>query len=162
MLAKLKNRRPTTPKKVYQVHDYLPWARPFHPGVPLPFPLAISPGNYTLDGQTSGRAHVQFFGAPIITRVSVNYSDYSDDDEYLLNGYEDVTVSITPPNVWENNLHWQSDIVQSKDGVTTGTKVTSEAGFYLRVDAMRNIFQANGTLTTVIGGERYEQPVNGT
>lgn len=162
MLAKLKSRKPTVPKKVHEVHDHLPWATPFPPGVLPPSFLAISPGNYTLKGQISGLAQVQFSGAPVITRVAVNYTDYSDDDEHLLNGYEDVTVSITPPKVWENNLYWLSDIVQSKDGVVTGRKTTSEAGFYLNIDAMTNILQANGTLTTVIGGKRYEQPANGT
>lgn len=162
MLAKLKSRRPAAPKKVYEVPDFLPWAIPFTPGSSPPSPLVIPPGNYTLSGKASGSANVRFFGELRIDRVVVNYINFSDDNDHILNGYEDVTVSITPPKVWEHRLVWYSNIVQTKAGVVTGTKTTSPEGFHLKIDAMTNIFEANGTLTTILGGSRYEQPQNGT
>jgi hypothetical protein len=162
MLAKLKDRKPTGPKSVYPVSDYLPWATPFKPGSSSPSPIMVPPGNYTLLGKVSGRAQVRFFGETSIDRVAVDYTDYADDGDHVLNGYEDVTVSIALPNMWEHKLEWYSDIVQTCSGAVTGVKRTSADGFHLRIDAMTNIFDANGTLTTIVGGKRYEQPVNGT
>ncbi|KAJ4359301.1 hypothetical protein N0V95_002312 [Ascochyta clinopodiicola] len=161
MLARLKSREPTPPKEVYKVPDYLLWATPFKPGFSPPSPLTIPPGNYTLAGKISGHANVRLFGEAPTNRIAVNYTDYADSGEHVLNGYEDVTVTTTPPNLWENKLDWYSDIVQTKAGEVTGKKVTSPGGFHLRIDAMRNFFEANGTLTTIVGGKRYEQPANG-
>lgn len=162
MLANLKDRKPAVPKEVYKVPDYLPWATPFTPGSLPESPLVIPPGNYTLDGKTSGYAEVRLFGEKGVNRVAVNYIDYADDEEHVINGYEDVTVTITPPMVWENTLEWYSNIVQTKRGEVTGSKVTSSDGFHLKIDAMTNIFEANGTLTTTIGGSTYKQPANYT
>lgn len=161
MLVKLKDRKPVKPKVVYEVPDYLPWATPFNPGSSLPSPLVVPPGNYTLLGKVSGQAHVRFVGEDRINHVVVNYTDYSDDEGSVLNGYEDVTVSVTPPNLWENKLDWYSDIVQTKSGLVTGTKRTSPNGIHLRIDAMTNAFNANGTLITTIDGRKYLQPENG-
>ncbi|KAJ4984608.1 saponin hydrolase precursor [Stagonosporopsis vannaccii] len=160
MLAKLRGRRPTMPKEVYKVPDYLPWATPFTPGSLPASPLVIPPGNYTLNGKISGHAQVRFFGEQSINRVAVNYTNYADNDERVLNGYEDVTVTITPPKVWENTLDWYSDIVQTKHGEVTGEKVTSPDGFHLKIEVMRNNFDANGTLTTIVDGKTYKQPAN--
>lgn len=162
MLANLKDRKPAVPKEVYNVPDYLPWATPFTPGELPAFPLSIPPGNYTLSGKRSGYAKVCFFGEQSINRVAVNYTDYSDDDEHVLNGYEDVTVDVTIANPWENTLDWYSDIVQTKQGEVQGRKITGSDGFHLKIDAMTNIFNANGTLATIVDGKRYEQPANGT
>ncbi|KZM28752.1 hydrolase [Ascochyta rabiei] len=162
MLARLTSRKPAPPKKVYEVPDYLPWAAPFKPGFPPPSPLGVHPGNYTLTGKISGHANVRLFGGASTTRVAVNYTNYADNGEHVLNGYEDVEVTTTPPNLWENKLDWYSDIVQTKAGEVTGTKVTSPGGFHLSIDAMTNIFEANGTLTTTVDGKGYEQPANGT
>jgi hypothetical protein len=162
MLAKLKSRTPTIPKAVYRVPDYLPWATPFTPGLLPPSPLVIPPGNYTLNGRISGHANIQLHGEPRISWAVVNYTNYSDDGSRVLNGYEDVSVSITPPKVWENKLEWYSNVVQTTHGAVTGSKVTSPDGFHLKIDAMTNIFEANGTLTTMVGGKVYRQPSNGT
>ncbi|KAF9693170.1 hypothetical protein EKO04_008844 [Ascochyta lentis] len=162
MLASLKSRKPASPKKVYQVPDYLPWAMRFKPGFLPPSPLTVPAGNYTVAGKASGYANVHLFGNTSINRVAVNYTDYADSGDYLLNGYEDVAVTTEPSNPWENKLDWYSDIVQTKDGEVTGTKVTSLGGLQLTIDAMTNIFEANGTLTTTIGGKQYKQPANGT
>ncbi|KAF3052367.1 hypothetical protein E8E11_010982 [Didymella keratinophila] len=162
MLAELKDRKPVEPKSVYRVPDYLPWATKFKPGSLSSSPLSVPPGNYTLLGKVSGQAQVQFLGNTSINRVVVNYTGYSDDEEFVLNGYEDVTVSVKPPKVWENTLNWYSDIVQTKFGIVTGTKRTCVDGFHLRIDAMTNVFNANGALTTTISDKKYKQPANGT
>jgi len=162
MLAKLKDREPAIPKKVYKVPDYLPWATPFTPGSLPASPLIVPPGTYTLNGQTMGHAQVQFLGEQSITRVAVNYTNYADDDKYVLNGYEDVTVTVVPPKVWDYTLDWYSDIVQTKHGEITGRKTTSPEGFHLKIQVMKNIFHANGTLTTIVGGKTYKQPANYT
>lgn len=150
------------PKEVYEVLDYLPWATPFTPGSLPPSSLVVLPGNYTLVGRVSGHAQVRFFSEASINCVAVNYTDYSDDKEYVLNGYEDVKLSVTPPKVWKNELNWYSDIVQTRSGVVTGKKATCANEFHLRIDTMTNIFEANGILTIVLGDIRYEQPADGT
>lgn len=162
MLATFRERKPAAPKQVYEVPDYLPWATPFTPGKLPSSPLVVPPGNYTLNGKAFGHATVQFSGDTKIDRVVVNYTDYSDDGEHALNGYEDVTVSVKPPQVWENKLDWYSDIVQTRGDAITGTKRTGAGGFHLQIDAMTNIFEANGTLVTIVDGVKYEQPANGT
>ncbi|KAF2629037.1 saponin hydrolase precursor [Macroventuria anomochaeta] len=162
MLAKLESREPVVPKMVYKVPDYLPWATKFIPGEVPTSPLVVEPGTYTLNSKVSGHAQIHFFGDEHIDRIAVIYTDYSDDGDCVLNGYEDVTVSITPPKVWENTLRWYSNLVQTRDGVVTGTKTTGPGGLHLKIDAMTNILEANGTLTTTVEGRRYEQPPNGT
>ncbi|KAF2998976.1 hypothetical protein E8E13_007428 [Curvularia kusanoi] len=162
MLAKLRARKPAVPKEVFRAPDFLPWATPFTPGSLPPSSLSITPGTYTLNGKVAGHATVHFFGNETrITRVAVNYTRFSDDGTHVLNGFEDVAVSITPPRVWENEVMWYSDIVRTRDSVVVGTKETGPGGFRLRIDAMRNVFEANGTLTTVVEGVRYVQPANG-
>ena len=64
------------------------------------------------------------------------------------------------PNLTMNHVDWYSDLVQS--GGVNGTKKTSPDGFRLNIDVSANIFEANGTLTTVLDGEVYTQPQNGT
>lgn len=145
---------------VYKVPNYLPWATPFNPGSSSPSPITVPYGNYTVSGKVSGQAQVRFFGETSINRVAVHYNDYSDHKEFVLNGYEDVTISVKSPNVWGNKLNWYSDIVQTRSGVVTAIKVTCADGVHLRIDAMTSIFDANWTLTTVFGGTRYEQPAN--
>ena len=79
---------------VYKVPNYLPWATPFNPDSSPLSPITVPYGNYTVSGKVSGQAQVRFFGETSINRVAVNYNDYSDHKEFVLNGYEDVTVSV--------------------------------------------------------------------
>lgn len=116
--------------------------------------------------------------------VSVVYANYSDQPGYVLNGQERVTVTVPvrtsssssflsssdqDQGAWINLVDWTSDIVQTAnipggDGaVVRGTKRTSKpAGFHLEIDVLKNIFRANGTLTTVLDGIEYTQPANET
>jgi hypothetical protein len=89
-----------------------------------------------------------------------NYTDFSDDGDHTINGLEDVELTVLFPNVWNQRLDWYSDIVQT--GSSTGSKKTGARGLQLRIDVMKNILEANGTLTTTIDGVAYHQPANGT
>ncbi|TDZ71695.1 hypothetical protein CTRI78_v001990 [Colletotrichum trifolii] len=164
MLARRTGREPAPPAPVYEVPARIPWATPFPPGAAVPRQFTVAPGNYTLRGKRSGVARVGITpdadSVSGLGSVSVVYEDYSDDGEHVLNGHEDVTVKILLPNFWTNQVDWVSDIVQT--GVVNATKKTGPGGFHLIIDAEKNIFEANGTLTTVIDGVEYTQPANGT
>ncbi|KAL1605018.1 hypothetical protein SLS60_004561 [Paraconiothyrium brasiliense] len=157
MLAKLTSRTPQAAPPVFDVPDQLPWATPFPPGTPVPnITLGPSAGKYLLRGKLSGVAHVELSSST----VAVNYTDYADAEGYVLNGWENATSTILWPNPWDNLVDWYSDVEQT--GVVTASKKTSPNGFHLQIDALTNIFNATGTLTTTIDGEVYEQPANGT
>ena len=163
MLARRTSREPTEPAPVFDVPDSLPWATPFPPGSTAPTLRVPEPGEYTLHGKVSGVATVNLtdtttHGGP--GTVSVEYSDYCDQEGYVLNGYEEVTLEIVPPDPWNNLVHWYSDIVQT--GVVDGTKKTSPDGLHLEINAAENNLSANGTLTTTLDGVEYKQPANGT
>ncbi|KAL5405878.1 hypothetical protein PMIN04_012212 [Paraphaeosphaeria minitans] len=166
MLAKLTSRAPQEAPPVFDVPDQLPWASPFPPGTPLPNATrGPGAGKYTLGGKISGLAHVELSSSSrdqsgSFDSVAVTYRDYADVDGYVLNGWENVTSVILWPNPWNNLVDWYSDIEQT--GVVTASKKTGSDGFHLQIDALLNIFNATGTLTTTIDGVVYEQPANGT
>ncbi|KAL4864082.1 hypothetical protein BDV12DRAFT_205922 [Aspergillus spectabilis] len=70
------------------------------------------------------------------------------------------TLTIPEDNPWMNHLDWYSDLTQT--GAVHASKNTSLDGFHMCIDEMKNIFMANGTLTTTIDGVVYAQPANGT
>jgi hypothetical protein len=154
MLARLTSRSPTPPAPVYQVPDQIPWATSFPPGAKYPSLPTLKPRNYTLQGNVSGCAEVKLngndnkVGEYAIKRVAVNYTNYSEDGQHILNGWEDVELTVLYPNVWNQKLDWYSDIVQT--GAVNATKKTSSEGLHLSMDVMKNILEANGTLKTTI------------
>jgi hypothetical protein len=164
MLAQLTDRLPKDPAEIFDVPDFIPWATRFPPGSSYPQVKPLQSGNYTLSGKVSGTAYVDLVaGSPSpygIGSVSVEYDDYSDQEGYVLNGHEEVKVTILLPDVWNNLVDWKSNITQS--GVVSATKKTSPDGFHLQINAVTNIFNATGTLTTTIDGVVYKQPANGT
>ncbi|KAJ3544834.1 hypothetical protein NM208_g1872 [Fusarium decemcellulare] len=160
MLADLTSRKPKEVPPVFKIPDFIPWARPFPPGAAAPGHSSLQPGEYTLKGKFSGIAHVSLIGESRIDAVAVEYTNYSDDGDHILNGWENATVTLAADNPWNNHVDWYSDLVQT--GVVKATKKTSPDGFHLDIDVMINIFNANGTLTTVIDGKEYKQPANGT
>jgi hypothetical protein len=58
-----------------------------------------------------------------------------------------------------DKLEWRSDLTWTGD--YEGSQITSPDGFVLSIDAMKNVFQANGTLETVVDGVEHSQPGNG-
>jgi hypothetical protein len=160
MLARLRGRSPIPPAPVHNVPDWLPWATPFPPGAQHPSLPTLKPGTYILKGKLSGIAHIRLIGTSSISRVAVNYTAYSDDGAHFLDGWEDVELTIQAPNVWKHKLDWYSDISQT--GAVVASKKTGPGGFHTVMDAMANVFNATGTLTTIIDGKPFHQPANGT
>ena len=164
MVADLTSRKPKAAKPVFQVPDEIPWATPFPPGTAVPSQAGPKPGQYKLFGRVSGSAAVNFTEdanhAGAIRTVSVAYSDFCDEEGYVVNGWEEFTRDLDGSNPWNQIVHWFSDITQT--GVVSATKKTSPDGFHLTIDVMVNIFNATGSLTTTIDGVVYKQPANGT
>ncbi|KFY90013.1 hypothetical protein V500_05335 [Pseudogymnoascus sp. VKM F-4518 (FW-2643)] len=154
MLAKRTGRKPTKPAEVFKIPDTIPWATPFPPGAAVPVENKLAPGDYTLYGKAHGFANVTLTSAS----VAVRYSNFSDDYLHIIDGYENATSSVKPPNYYSVHVDWFSDIFQS--GAVFGTKKTSPNGFHAEIDALVNIFSANGSLTTTIDGVEYLQPLN--
>ncbi|CAI4217630.1 unnamed protein product [Parascedosporium putredinis] len=164
MVANLTSRQPKAPAPVYPVPDAIPWATPFPPGASAPQQFVFQPGEFTLAGRVSGSASVNFTedasipGA--IGSVSVAYSDFCDEEGYVINGAEEFSRELDLSNPWNQVVHWFSDLTQT--GSVEATKKTGPGGFHLQIDVMTNIFNASGTLTTTIDDVVYKQPANGT
>ncbi|KLU90209.1 hypothetical protein MAPG_09173 [Magnaporthiopsis poae ATCC 64411] len=162
MLAHLTDRKPKPPAKVFDVPEFIPWALPSPAGAAAPTRSMVPPGNYSIRGEVSGFANVTLTPGSTswtgIEAVSVAYTNYSDQPGYVLNGREKVSVQILLPDVWNNMVDWSSNVVQT--GVVNATKLTSADDFHLKIDALTNIFNAKGTLTTAVDGVVYEQPPN--
>lgn len=161
LVARFTSRKPLTIKPLAPVSDDIPWGMPYIPGSPLPRFAAIPAGTYTLHGKIAGAATVTLKDGDDhrgLKTVSVNYKDYSDEKGNIVNGTEEATRVPSPiPTIFA--LDWRSNLVQS--GKTKGTKLTSPDGFKTSIDVFTNIFQATGTLTTIINGKTYKQPGNG-
>ncbi|CAG7931238.1 unnamed protein product [Penicillium olsonii] len=161
MLARLSSRTPTNPVPVFAVPDMIPWAMSFGPGDMPPAMHFVPGGNYTLHGKAGGFANVTFVNDELLgipKTVSVDYTEYSDDGRHYINGYESVTLTVPKESPWSNHLDWVSDIVQT--GLVHAVKKTGPGGFHMSINALENIFVANGTLTTTIDGVVYHQPLN--
>lgn len=162
MLAHLKTRKAASPSPVFNAPDVIPWATEFPPGTEVPSIYSVPAGDFTLYGKHSGFANASIVKDPmlgILKTVVVNYTRFSDDGEHFINGRERVTLTLSPSDPWLNHLDWYSDLVQT--GATNASKVTGTGGFHLSINAMENIFEANGTLTTTVNGVAYHQPLNG-
>lgn len=160
MLAHLSSREPIKQRHVEPVSDDVPWGTPYKLGDKMPERTYPGAGNYTLKGKNSGSASVSIsygHNNPSIMTVGATYYNYSDDGLSFISGSE--KVKSTPLSVTLNRVDWFSDIVST--GEQEGTKKTGPGGFHLEIDAMTNIFNANGTLTTVIDGVVFKQPGNG-
>nr|POF15388.1 hypothetical protein CFP56_42277 [Quercus suber] len=162
MLAKLTSRTPLPPRaKVEPVSDRVPWAVPYSPGDTLPQRAYPRQGEYTLKGQVSGFAQVKIIenGAQTsIKTVEIDFHDYSDDGRGTIQGFQNITASTE--GFTTTHLDWYTDLVRF--GSERSTQRSSDDGFHVSIDLLKNIFMANGTLTTVVGNVTYRQPLNGT
>ncbi|KAK0118030.1 hypothetical protein ONS95_012340 [Cadophora gregata] len=165
MLATLTQRKPLDLPPVKKHSDTIPWGVPYVPGKSQKLRSMAPQGTYKLTGKVSGSAKVNitYDALGVVVRtVALDYQNFSDDGKNFLSGTEEVTVF---PNVSKSptSLHtdWHSNLTRTgSDG--RSTKVTGPEGFHLDIDIMTNIFEANGTLTTVVDGVEYKQPQNGT
>ena len=160
LVARFTSRKPLSLKPLAPVSDDVAWGTPYVPGTPLPKFTPIPEGTYTLRGRVTGLATVIFKNGDDqrgLKTISVTYKDYSDEQDNIINGTEEVTrLPSSKPTVFA--LDWHSNLVQS--GKTHGIKITSPDGFKTSIDALINIFEATGTLTTTIDGKTYTQPGN--
>lgn len=159
MLARLTSRDPVHLDPVEPVSDTVPWGMPYMPGSDDPSRDYPPTGNYTLTGAVSGSAAVQIEynnATSRIQAVAASYRNYSEDGAQFLDGSEKFVLSL--PSITTNRVVWHSDLVSR--GTVQGSKKTSPGGFHVEIDVMTNLFEANGTLTTVVDGEVYTQPVN--
>ncbi|KAL0944513.1 saponin hydrolase precursor [Colletotrichum truncatum] len=160
MMANFTSRTPKILPPVAPVSDVVPWGVPYLPGDDVPERPQPAPGVYTLKGKLSGLAEVTFtnqFDLTSISSVAVRYNNFSNDGETFLEGFENVTSQSQSATL--NHIDWYSDLQQK--GNVNATKKTSPNGFHLTIDVLVNKFDANGTLTTVVNGKIYTQPING-
>lgn len=185
MLATLQDREPLQNKpEIVQAPDWIEWATPYVPGSQPPTSAGslLRPSEYTLMGSVSGFANVTIGENKTIAVHYTNFSN-ADAEDLVLNGYENVTVRLLTPTL--NHVDWFSDLIQTRtvvdrrEGMRAGgvvlqqsmpdvhdtvvnTKKTSEDGFHISIDVLTNVFDAKGTLTTIINGLVWRQPENGT
>jgi hypothetical protein len=161
ILAKFISRMPAKFTPVSPVSDIVPWGLPYIPGAAEPTRPSPAAGTFILTAKNTGLAAViltKVAGTDTIKSVSVTYKNYSDNGLTFLNGWENVT--ITPKSATLNHVDWYSDLLQTGPDLFA-TKKTSSEGFHIDIDVLRNIFDANGTLTTTVNGDAYLQPLNG-
>jgi hypothetical protein len=99
-------------------------------------------------GLSCGYESVEIVGADdaSISKISVLYHHFSDDGLTFLSGLE--TVRATFPSLTLSHVDWYSDLTQT--GNLKNLKKTSLGGFYLTIDVLKNIFQANGFLSVYL------------
>ncbi|KAL4958752.1 TolB family protein [Aspergillus stella-maris] len=159
MLATLTSRKPLPPQPVAVVPEYIPWGTPYSPDDTLPARPLPPPGEYILKGAVSGMAEVEIIGdSTSISQIAVRYTNFSNDGLNAIVGTENVTV--THLSISASRADWYSDLTLT--GKIESTKKTGPSGFHLEIDAMVNVLNATGTMTTTIDGIIYEQPANGT
>lgn len=160
MIAHLAGREPLQPQAVEPMPDIIPWAVPYLPGG-IPSRRKHPPsGVYTLKGQHSGHARVSLTendSQTAIRTVAVSYHDFSDDGESFLHGTQRVTEDLEHLTI--DHLEWHSNLTYR--GRYEASQVTSEDGFRMSIDVMKNDFRANGTLKTILDGVEYLQPRDG-
>lgn len=163
VVAKLSSRDPYGPVVIEPVPDTVPWGIPYAPGSIAPSRPHPPPGKYRLRANSSGHAIVDLYSETNqtgpLSGVSVDYFAYADGKSGVLNGTERVEKRILSAK--ETYLDWNSNLTQEISG-QINTKKTSSHGFQIVIDVLTNIFNANGTLVTSLGGKRYLQPANGT
>jgi hypothetical protein len=173
MLAKLTSRTPYNYTPPAPVADRVPWATPYVPGEVWPAAVLLPTGVYKLAGQTSGSATVQIIQNATQTgydKVQVTYTNYSDDGVLKLNGQE--TVVNLAPNFYTQHLLWSSNLTQTgynagnivgngtKGMFVVNKKTTSPGGMNLTISLINNLFNATGTLSSLVDGVLYTQPGN--
>ncbi|KAH7319195.1 hypothetical protein BKA65DRAFT_513967 [Rhexocercosporidium sp. MPI-PUGE-AT-0058] len=94
MLAKLTARTPLGLKHVPPRTDGFPWGVPYVPGSSSRGLSMLAAGIYTLKGQMFGSAEVNITHDAVgrhIRTIALDYHNFSDNGENLLNGREEVT-----------------------------------------------------------------------
>ncbi|KAM0278834.1 hypothetical protein ACHAQH_004910 [Verticillium albo-atrum] len=153
MVAHLTSRKPADRAPVEVAADSVPWGVKYVPGGAAPKRPVPAAGQYVLFGKASGWVNMALVGdegGSWVTGVEVEYHDNSDDGENVLRGTEKVAARYPSLSMVE----WKStgSRTWSRPRPEAGTKKTNTGGFHMSIDVMVNEFEANGTLTTVVGG----------
>lgn len=162
MIADLPSRKPLATKPVVKVPNVGSWATPYVAGTPDPQRYVVPNGTYTLKGKLGGTAKATFVrnaAGTSLASVSVEYTNFTSGCR-IFNGVENVVDTSVSP--FGRHVNWTSDITMS--GCETGTKITRTASGdkgTMSMSADGNVFQAVGSLTTVINDKTYRQPENG-
>lgn len=160
LIAHLTSRKPLPTKSPKTLPDVVPWAAAYVPGTtysakPIPH------GNFTLKGKYAGHAAAAITpndAGTAVGKVVVVYHNFSDDGLGAFSGYQNITSTTTDLTV--AHLDWYSTLTYTgKYG--NGTQMSSPDGFHVSIDVLVNLFEANGTLVTVVNGTEYTQPGNG-
>ncbi|KAL4907030.1 hypothetical protein BDW74DRAFT_167052 [Aspergillus multicolor] len=126
-----------------------PLGSPIHTGDDDSPRSIAQPGNYTYKGRSCGSASMSIFPGQVSTipsRVRVDFHDLSDDGETILHGYENISTSALA--TWLFKTDWASDII------------TGHERFNITMNVQENFFNATRTLSTVVDGVVYRQPLN--
>ncbi|WP_280399785.1 hypothetical protein [Nocardia carnea] len=154
MIAELTDRQPHEPPPVEPFDMDLPWATRAEPGQPLPTRPHLPAGTYTLDGDVSGKATVvvtENAEGTAISRIVVDYDDYSIDGDNVVNGTESATSA---------PYTWHSDVTLS--GTHSGSRSTGRDGFVVTPPSKSGERATlTGELITVIDGRTYTSPRTG-
>lgn len=159
LIAHLTSRSPIEPNPVEERADYVPWAVPHIPGSPSSTRAYLSEGNYTLRGLAHGSANVMLIEDESRTHletIRVEYHNFSNDGIGFLKETQQATEKIKDFTI--NHLDWSSNLTFQGHG--NASQVTSPGGFHLTIDVLKNIFEANGSLVTVVNGTKFTQPAN--
>lgn len=164
MVAHLTSRKPLAvpDPSEFEIPDEVPWGIKYTAGMQVPDIPTLPAGEYTLYGSAGGHANVSIVWDPVknlsIQSVAATYHDFCDDGQNVLTGFENVT--FTALNLTNGHWDWFSNLT-STGPVANGTKITSDDGFHMEVDALYNKFTANGTLVTKVDGfGPWGQPCN--
>lgn len=160
IVAHLTSRQPKPRATVEERPDFIPWATPYIAGSKNPQMAYPREGQYILRGQKSGYANVTIVENAArtgILQTAIELHDYSDDGAGCISGSQNITVTVE--GITLNYLDWYSDLTRT--GAQSARQYTSPGGLHMSIDAMQNIFDANGTLVTETDGVVYRQPLNG-
>ena len=160
MMAKLTSRKPLPIRKVQAEPIKVDWAVALKPGDPLPRrgSLGFPPGKYVLEGKFGGKAEVDYTGR----RISIRYTDFTDDGGHIINGTESAERQPAPAGatgmaaMMGGNVVWHSDLRAS--GIQNATKKTTEPGG-LVISGFRGPIE--GDLVTTVDGKEYRRPPPG-
>ncbi|KAJ5312798.1 hypothetical protein N7508_003628 [Penicillium antarcticum] len=131
------------------------WVTPYLRGDEIPARQDPPAGTYTPQGLIPGHADVTAAEKGDGHGLgSVTYHQYSEDPAAIITGNENVTTSSPSLASSYSNL--------TSCGLTNSFELTSPDWFHLLMDLLETNFDANGTLTTTIGGVEYTQPLNDT
>lgn len=158
IVAKLLDRQPISPYSLPPVPQTIPWGTPFTTPSSLPSRYGVPEGSYTLHGNFSGSAFITMSYNSSSTTISVQYSNYSDEGYFIIDGEEYAQNYRPSPMVVD--LLWKSNLTLS--GCEQGRKFTSENGYQATLNIMNPIVESTGTLSTTLGGITYVSPNPGT